>query len=375
MQLLKSLFCLQGYDNRNRFFVICAVIYITFIMLASAFSGKLFISFTLLIFFSVILALTSLRRLHDAKLSKNWLFAPSFTFALAAAAIIYSPLQSSYYLLIIPVLCSSVLLTYKSKLNVKNTQKRSYTLGYIGPVDLSEFQKTTYQGKSAKFRIEPTLAGKSSINFDNEEQVISRTHQAIDSDSSNKSNQADIGEIIRLKLVGNKKAQLAITAAVSVTVLSVIIAWLTTYIDSDTSPKINKVVNETSTKPVISITRKHPLAMPDNFTLFLSEHQGVIINWQVDKVNTAEIWSQQSAKGDKSCQSITFNKGKSIRTLHVQIENNSDYFANFSPLDSKAIIQALAFKNSFSLCGYNFSLKGTQAILGKHKHYAGWIDY
>ncbi|MEY8213749.1 MAG: hypothetical protein RPR97_04600, partial [Colwellia sp.] len=167
----------------------------------------------------------------------------------------------------------------------------------------------------------------------------------------------------------------AITAAVSVTILSVIIAWLTTYIDSDTSPNINKVVNETSTKPVMSITREHPLAMPDNFTLFLSEYQGVIINWQVDKANTAEIWSQQSAKGDKSCQSITFNKGKSIRTLHVQIERNSDYFANFSPLDSKAIIQALAFKNSFSLCGYNFSLKGTQAILGKHKHYAGWIDY
>jgi hypothetical protein len=119
--------------------------------------------------------------------------------------------------------------------------------------------------------------------------------------------------------------------------------------------------------------------MPDNYTLYLSEHQGITINWQADEVSNTLLWSQLTAQGDESCKQISFNKGEPIRTLTVQVENttgtNNDYFASFSPLDSKTLIQALAFRGNFTLCGYDFSLKGSQAALGKNELYAQWVDY
>ena len=134
--------------------------------------------------------------------------------------------------------------------------------------------------------------------------------------------------------------------------------------------------NAISTLP---ISRKHPLTMPDNYTLYLSEHQGITINWQADEVSEGLLWSQLTAQGDTSCQQISFNKGESIRTLSVDVGTsagtNTDYYASFSPLDSKELIQALAFRGSFSLCGYDFSLKGSQAALGTNERYAKWVDY
>ena len=81
-----------------------------------------------------------------------------------------------------------------------------------------------------------------------------------------------------------------------------------------------------------------------------------------------------SGSGDKSCQTISFNKGEAIRPIGVLVDNGSDYFASFSPLDSKELIQALAFRGNFSLCGYNFSLKGSQAVLGKNSQYAPFLE-
>ena len=149
MQLLKSLFCLQGVDNRTRFFAICSAVYVLFIMITSAFTGKAFISITILALFTPILTFTSLRRLKDAKLNKKWLFLPNLLFVLTALIIIFSERNSSYYLLIISALCLAVLLTYPSVSNNK-TEPLHYVLGYFGPVDMTEYQQVTHQGKQAK---------------------------------------------------------------------------------------------------------------------------------------------------------------------------------------------------------------------------------
>ena len=116
------------------------------------------------------------------------------------------------------------------------------------------------------------------------------------------------------------------------------------------------------------------LAMPDNFNLYLSTFQGIIIHWQADQVESGELWSQATATGDESCQAIKFNKGSSLRPLNVLVENGSDYYASFSPMDSKELVRALAFRGKFSLCGYSFSLKGSQAALGKNNNYAHYLD-
>ena len=377
MQFLKSLFCLQGFDNRPRFFAICSAIYVVFIMLASAFTGSFVISLVLLVLFSLVLALASLRRLHDAKLNKNWLLAPSLTFALVAMIIIFSEQNSSYYLLIIPTLCSAVLLTYPS-----NT-KLNFILGYYGPVDMSEYQQDTHQGKQAKFRIEPTLVSDNATNFDNNVQSALQVHEVDQNNYSQNldsfSKQADIGEMIRLRLLSNKKAQLVVAAIVGLTLIGVATSWLINYLNAanDTLAKANPNQQVDNAKPTIS--RNHPLTMPDNYTLYLSEHRGISINWQADEVNETVLWSQLTGQGDQSCKEISFNKGEPIRTLAVQVVNsggaNINYFADFSPLDSKALIQALAFSGNFMLCGYDFSLKGSQAALGKNEQYAQWVDY
>ena len=376
MQFLKSLFCLQGFDNRTRFSAICSAVYVIYIMLASAFTGMFFTSFLLLVIFSSVLALTSLRRLHDAKLNRNWLFAPSLTFALVALIIIVSEQYSSYYLLVIPALCSAVLLTYPS------SAIRDFILGYDGPVDMKEYQPETHLGKEAKFRIEPSLVSDNSKNFNHDESPVSQTQHADGETFLHKSTlytkQTDIGEMIRLKLLGNKKAQLAIVAVITLTLSGVVASWLVSYFKNSTQAVTEKTDQQLASIESVQ-TREHPLSMPDNYTLYLSEHKGITINWQADQVNDTLLWSQLTTQGDESCKQISFNKGEPIRTLSVQVEKgvgiDSNYFANFSPLDSQELIQALAFRSNFKLCGYDFSLKGSQAVLGKNEQYSQWIKY
>mgnify|MGYP001592775578 FL=1 len=350
-------------------------------MLASAFTDKLIVSVVICALFSVALGLTTLRRLQDAKLNKSWLFASSLSFALTALIIIFSQQHSSYYLLVIPALCSAALLTYPSKQSAK---KNNYTLGYIGPVDMSEYQEVAHQGKSAKFRIEPSIAGESTINLDLQQQGAQQAYAVGNSQQTSPldSNQADIGELIRLKLLGNKKAQLAIIAIVILTLAAILTPWLLASFSGNDSGEVEMSTPPqmtTSTSANSTIVREHPLVMPDNFSLYLSQHQGVVINWQADEVSSDVLWSQFSAQGDESCQQISFDKGKPIRTLSVNVERkdaaNTDYFASFSPLDSQALIQALAFRGKFSLCGYDFSLKGSQSALGKNENYAHWVNY
>jgi len=350
-------------------------------MLASAFTGKLIISFVISALFSAALGLTSLRRLYDAKLNKNWLFAPCLSFALMALIIIFSEQHSSYYLLLIPALSSAVLLTYPSK---QQSIGKSYILGYIGPVDMSEYQQNTHQGKSAKYRIEPSIAGESVISIDAQQHETQQAHAAYTYNNNQQTSQldgeqTDIGELIRLKLLSNKKAQLVIIIMVLITLAAILTSWLLSFFSANHSSDLEQQSTQQISSISAKIVRKHPLVMPDNFTLYLSQHQGVIINWQADEVNTPQLWSQLSAQGDNSCQQISFNKGKPVRTLAVDVASkngvNTDYFASFSPLDSQTIIQALAFRGKFTLCGYDFSLKGSQATLGKNEHYAHWVEY
>jgi uncharacterized membrane protein YhaH (DUF805 family) len=376
VQLLKSLFCLQGFDNRPRFFAINSAIYIFFLMLTSAFSGSYVTSIVFLLFFSIVLTLTSLRRLHDAKLSRNWLLAPSISFTLVAVIIIFSEQYSSYYLLIIPILCSGVLLTYPS------ITKKKFILGYSGPIDLTEYQQENNQSKQTKYRIEPTLISNSATSYDKDNlssvQVSNIDESYYSENSASSDDHTDIGEMIRLKLLNNKKAQIIIVATIAVTLLGVLTTSLINYSNSD-NENATVVSSQQAKVTTTTPTRSHPLDMPDNYTLYLSEHSGISINWQADAVNDTILWSQITAKGDESCKEISFNKGKPIRTLTVQVSdnggNNTNYFADFSPLDSKELIQALAFRGNFTLCGYDFSLKGSQAALGKNMQYAQWVEY
>jgi len=375
---LQAVFCLKGFDDRSRFFSTSMVALLGFIFLSAIFSGYLVVSLLILFILTAVLAFSTKRRLHDAKLNKNWQLVPGGLFLLTGGLSLIIENSSSYYLLILPALSSALLLTYPSR----NKHKRNkYILGYYGPVDLSIYQQDPVIMKTHSQRIEPTLLTDST----NEQLYVSENianksftsdYQA---DEQTAGKQVDIGELIRLQFLANRKLQLGIIASVALIFIGVFINSLFNTINQQKINTDKGELTEHQTSPISSpvnvfINKNHLLEMPDNFNLYLSENQGVIVHWQADQVSNGELWSLSSAIGDRSCQSIKFNKGSAIRPLTVFVENGSDYFANFSPLDSQELVQALAFRGKFSLCGYNFSLKGSQAVLGKNNQYAPFLD-
>jgi len=354
--LLQSLFCRVGYDNRFRFAIILVLSHIFFILFSATFAGSKTISLiTLLIATNAILFSTK-RRLADSQLNKNWLLPPSLSFLLIGLVIIFTANQTLYWLTLLSLSVAAVLLTYPS------TQKKQYIYGYNGPVDLSEQYKSNHNR-----RIEPTLVGGQQTNFE-----VTNNHQndylssSRDEFVNKEAQQKDLGELIREQLLGRKNAMLTVGAIFTIIVLAMIMTTI-----------ISRPQNESSTNEkdhndavIEDATLANSLTLPDDFTLMTTSFDGLVINWQADETTTATLWNIRQAQGDKSCQAIKFNNGESQRTTKVTVENTDDYFAEFSPLDTKKIINNIAARGSFTLCGYSFSLKGSQAVLGKHPFYA-----
>ena len=378
MPFLQAVFCLKGFDDRNRFFATSLFTILGFVICSAILSNYLVVSFVILFMLTLVLTCSAKRRLRDAKLNKNWQLVPGGLLLLTGILSLLLESTASYYLLILPLLSIALLLTYPSK---KTNEKANYILGYLGPVDLSEYKQKPIAIKTPNQRIEPTLAaeGANEQLYSYEtiaEQSITPDHTF---DDEIDSKQADIGELIRLKFLGNRKIQLGLIASVALIFLGVLVNSTISAIPTEQNITNKSELHEpqvlaSSISATVLTNKDHLLAMPDNFNLYLSEYQGIIIHWQADEVANGELWSQLSTKGDKSCQSIKFNKGSSIRPLSVLVENGSEYFASFSPIDSSELIKALAFRGKFSLCGYSFSLKGTQAVLGKHSQYAPFLE-
>ena len=365
MLFLKSLFCLTGSDNRRRFIAIHLICYFSFTVFSSVLSFSSLLSFFALLFFVSISTLSTKRRLNDANLNINWLLAPAGSFLIAGLIILMSGYNTSYWLLTFPLVISTLLMTYKS-------EKSNHILGYAGSVDLSNYvqQKNDDHQK----RIEPTFNNSDvehskSSNYQNDSHSF--TDQNDVSKNSNFKSDYDIGEAIRLKLFNNKNAVLTISI---LTLLVIMAMFLTSIIsssdaDEEVTQQNNEITTETQAKP----TLLHEVTLPDNFSLFVSSFNGIIIRWEGDSTDNRFIWQQLTAQGDESCKVITYNNGDMIRTIDVTYESDGDYFAKFSPLDTKALIRNIAIRSSFTLCGYKFSLSGSQSTLGKHSYYSKFI--
>lgn len=375
MPFLQATFCFKGFDDRNRYFLISLVSLLSFVFLSTLFSQYFFINIVILLILTTALTASTTRRLRDAQLSKNWQLVPGVLLLITGLISLNIDSSSRYYLLILPIMSIALLLTYPSKSNVA---KGKYIFGYAGPVDLSMYQQKQEISAHHNQRIEPTLLASGL----NEQVSTSEIHDSLvageTSMTESDESQADIGELIRLKLLNNRKFQIAIIASVTLILLSVFIHSALNS-NSSSSSKTNEVEHteeeiHLSAATSVTLERNHPLVMPDDFTLYLSEYNGISIHWQADQTTNGEIWSQRSASGEENCQKMSFNKGKAIRPLNVVVENGINYFAHFSPLDSRELIKALAYRGNFTLCGYPFSLKGTQALLGKHNQYAQFLE-
>lgn len=402
MPFLQAIFCLKGFDDRKRFFATSLFSLFGFIFFSILFSEHFTVNFAILLILTTVLTFSTKRRLHDAKLNKKWQLVPAGLLLLTGFLILLIDNNSSYYLLIFPTVSAALLLTYPSKNQLADN---NYILGYYGPVNLSRYIKESVVTKSHNQRIEPTLVTeKASEQFYMSEafaehNTTSKAQSATDTEqkhnenkdnneNNNNNKKADIGELIRLRLLSNRKFQLSLIAGISLIFIGILVMSAFNAISqSDTNPNNAELdqsqKSSASTSPKVTgknvitdiIANKGDLlVMPDNFNLYLSAYRGIIIHWKADQVANGQLWSLLSASGDKSCQSITFNKGAAIRPLAVLVEQGNEYFASFSPLDSQELIQALAFRGNFSLCGYSFSLKGSQAVLGKNSQYAPFLE-
>lgn len=371
MQLIKSLYCWHGFDNRQRFIFIMLSCLIAFIMLNLSLSNyKLSVSVILLVC-SLTCLTTTRRRLNDAQLNSKWILAPAGSLLMTGLIIIFTSYGISYWLLLMPLFLSLLLLTYPSK-----RQKR-YILGYNGPVNLSDFQPVNKANVHNNQRVEPTM---NSINVnqpsvtqshyspyaDSIENSSSTSH--MNHSSANTQDKIELAESIRLALFSKKNARVTIAVIISLFMLVLVISL----IFSRPSPTLSPIEQTSQVQETTSYQNK--LTLPDNFSVMIAADEAIVIHWQADVINNREVWALGTAEGDKSCETIKFNDEEAIRTYSVSTAD-SGYYAYFSPLDTKRLIKNIAFKNSFALCGYNFSLKGSQATLGKSPFYANLIEY
>ena len=372
MQFIQSLFCWQGFDNRQRFILIVLSSLFFFSTLSTIFSNSILFSAVILLLCSVVCFATTKRRQNDAQFDKKWLMAPTGSLFITGLIIVLLGNGMSYWLLLLPAGLSTLLLTYPSKNN------RHYVLGYSGPINLSEFEKTVKKNSSRNSqRVEPTInsidvtpsnAFSYANNVENSTSTTYRDNTNSNSQNSNKDQGLEFAESLRLTLFSKINTRLTIAVIISFFVLVLFIFALF----SDNIEGENLVEEEAL--PEKSTTFEHKLTLPDNFSIMFNDQKALVVHWQADVVDNDKFWTLSTALGDKSCKAIEFNNELPIRTLKVSTENNG-FYATFSPLDTKALIKNIAFKNNFALCGYKFSLKGSQAALGKSAFYSPLVEY
>ncbi|MFV0596440.1 hypothetical protein [Shewanella sp.] len=122
----------------------------------------------------------------------------------------------------------------------------------------------------------------------------------------------------------------------------------------------------------IAASDRVTLDMPDGFSVAL-EQDVLIIRWLGERGKPQNLWSIATAKGDKSCSALVFNNGTEYRTISVDLLADSATEARFTPLDTASIITDLARRGSIGLCGYKFSLKGSQAVLEPNRNFGNYL--
>ena len=237
-------------------------------------------------------------------------------------------------------------------------------------------------------RIEPTLSGG---DHQVDEQIREHSH-AIPSHhharkSQTDSNASSSPEQLLQKLVETLNAiktfflekvlinrQVNIMAG-TVIGLALIVSFVISLFSDEPEVLVSEKQNIKHATDVDLTSRSHKITLPDNFSLLATDYNGIVINWQAETTEQQKLWDIKTTEGDDSCSVLQFNNGEQYRTLEVIVENGQQYFANFSPLDSHKVIKAVALRGNFSLCGYKFSLKGSQAVLGKHHYYSEMLSF
>ncbi|WNC69481.1 hypothetical protein RI845_04875 [Thalassotalea nanhaiensis] len=371
MQLIKSLFCFKGLDNSERYFAISICCLAVFFLFNGVILSSLTAKLILLVLITIVYFAAGIRRCRDSHKRSMTAWLTSIVTFLSFLVIILIPSATSYVLLILPVMASLYLFSLPS------FAPQVYVMGYCGPVDLSELSEPVkVERKPLSNRIEPSLFGVTnqqddelsfyapSIEPENVEQPATQPPRQ----ASN-----DLALFIHKWLIANQK--IAVAAGIFILFISAVITSLPFINNAMTADSEAQTAEQQAAKPETAVTqRQQLLAMPDEFYLLLDQNEGLIVHWQADLIREGEIWSQASATGDDSCEVIEFNNGDKVRTINVVVEDSGSYYANFSPLDTASVVRSLARRGNFGLCGYNFSLKGSQKALNSNPIYSDYAN-
>ncbi|PKG75410.1 DUF805 domain-containing protein [Shewanella sp. GutCb] len=359
-----TLFCLVGRDNGQRFASISGLVFFV-LLLAAVVSDSASVLYIVGLLLAPILALTSLRRLRDTGKSSKLAaltLAPWVLIMLTLAHI------DSVMLLITLMLFAGLAIGYVAMLPAISVSH--YKQGYSGPIDIS----ANVTVNNARVRVEPTLSdAKSDVDAHSaafvdptagikECSTASSNENESDTLTSRRSNKSS-ASLMQLQhwLLEHKKVAFSAVASLMLVML-LLSVW--SMIPSDDVIAAEQDIAEAgsiASKPVIA---REITTLPDGFSLVL-EDDVLIVRWLGETGSPTKLWSLATAKGDRACSALTFNNGTEYRTVAVDLLADTGTEARFSPLDTKAIIVDMARRGNVSLCGYNFSLKGSQAAIGK----------
>jgi hypothetical protein len=371
--LLKSLFCLKGHDNGRRFLVISLIAYLLLILLLPILAQAGILLILLFLTASPILSLSAVRRIHDAHLATPLAAIPLIIYWLNLFGLTYLEHGSKWVLLVLAIVAS---LGFAALNNIRIRKNANYQFGYNGPLDLT----SQPQEVSPLRRVEPTIEGQplqgshaqTPLDF---EATPDSDHQELTAEiTSARHNQHehDWLQKVNLLLSSNQKLTYGVIGFLLLLIISALVIPLFS------SEPDNQQVEEI--QPVAEVKQRlNKIEMPDQFFVMLDQNDGLTIAWEGDIKSESELgenglyWSPATAEGDKDCVSLEFTLGQKFRSVQVTVKNGGDYYADFSPVDTKVIVESIANKDRFKLCGYEFSLNGTRSLLRKNSKYREYL--
>ena len=170
---------------------------------------------------------------------------------------------------------------------------------------------------------------------------------------------------VKLILVGK------ILAAISVACLVIYLVMLMVNAFSNSDDEGEAQMTQGVIEPM-NMSRQM-VKLPDGFWLAL-EGDVLILRWLGDAGDAQNLWRLASAVGDKSCANLEFNDGSQYRPMTVDLVADGATEARFTPLDKSAMVNHVALRGNFKLCGYEFSLKGSQAALMQNPQFESLLS-
>ncbi|WP_416384801.1 hypothetical protein [Shewanella sp. TC10] len=411
---IASLFCRQGRDNGLRALAIQLSCLVFVLIIALLFSNTVVTLIAAAIALPVC-GLSSLRRVKDAAKPNSLIAAPLTLLLIFSLSLSLSfPAVVSSIVFILAALVSAAFAWLPAPKT--NQRKMTYVMGYNGP-----HVKSDSASGQARRRREPTIgeSGHGNLNsdgFDDEQayeqgfepgyqqETVYKEEQdtasgfggseqgysAQNQDDSDSAYAADdkpsyrvdrgalesgsLSELLKSWLIwaqSNQKALIMVAKGLGIVLAISLIIYLISLLFSGDEVEQAPVEIAPITQPE-NISETARVKLPDGFWLILQQDL-LVLRWLGDEGDAQPIWRLDTAEGDNRCAEMIFNDGSKFRPMQVNLMADSGTEARFSPLDNKRIIDSIAMRGSFKLCGYNFSLKGSQATLSSQPAFEKYL--